>query len=56
MPWSIADVDSKKKGLSDEGKRKWVRIANSVYKDCRSKGGSDSHCAGKAIRIANSQT
>ena len=56
MPWTVGDVESKKKGLSDEGKRKWVKIANSVYHDCRRKGGSDSHCAKNAIMTANSRT
>ena len=55
MPWTVADVDSKKKGLSPEQKKKWVKIANATYKDCMSKGGSDKTCAPKAIRIANSK-
>ena len=54
MPWSVKDVDSHKKGLSPSQKRKWVRVANGVLKDCQASGGGKS-CEGKAIRIANSQ-
>lgn len=53
IPWTVKDVDSKKKGLTPAQKKKWVKIANSVLKDCKAKGGSD--CEGKAIRIANSK-
>lgn len=55
MPWTVKDVESKKKGLTPEQKKKWVSIANSVYKECIAKGGSDKTCAPKAIRIANSK-
>jgi len=53
MPWTVSDVDSHKKGLTPVQKKKWVSTANSVLKDCQSKGGKD--CEGKAIRIANSK-
>lgn len=53
MPWSSGDVEKHKKGLSDKQKERWVATANSVLKDCMAKGGSESECAGKAIRIAN---
>jgi len=53
MPWSVGDVDKHKKGLSDKQKRQWVRIANSVLSRCMAKGGSESECAGSAIRQAN---
>jgi len=53
MPWTVKDVDRHKKGLTPAQKKKWVSIANSVLKDCQSKGGKD--CEGKAIRIANSK-
>jgi len=56
MPWTVEDVDSHKKGLSAEGKKKWVSIANSVYNQCIREGGTDKTCAPSAIRIANSQT
>jgi hypothetical protein len=55
MPWSVSDVDSHKKGLTPEQKKKWVSIANGIYKECLSKGGTDKTCAPKAIRIANSK-
>jgi hypothetical protein len=51
MPWKISDVDSHKKGLTSEQKKKWVATANGVLADCKSKGEDD--CEGKAIRIAN---
>jgi len=53
MPWSVGDVDSHKKGLSDKGKVQWCRIANSVLKRCMAKGGDEKTCAASAIRQAN---
>jgi len=53
MPWTVADVDKHKKGLTSTQKKKWVSVANSILKDCQSKKGKD--CEGKAIRIANSK-
>lgn len=47
MPWSADDADKHKKGLSDDQKKKWAKIANSVL--------ADSGDEGKAIRIANSK-
>lgn len=55
MPWSVSDVDKHKKGLSPADKKKWVNIANGIYKDCLARGGTDSSCAPKAIRITNSK-
>jgi hypothetical protein len=55
MPWTVSDVDSHKKGLSPSQKKSWVKVANSIYKDCMTKGGTDKTCAPKAIRIANSK-
>jgi hypothetical protein len=54
MPWTVADVDRHKKGLSPEQKKAWVSIANSVLKSCHAKGGKD--CEGKAVRIANGKS
>lgn len=54
MPWSVGDVEKHRKGLTPEQKKKWVSIANGVYKDCM-KTGTDKTCAPKAIRIANSK-
>jgi FtsZ-binding cell division protein ZapB len=56
MPWKISDVDSHKKGLSDEQKAKWVATANATLAECIKKGGTDEGCAPKAIRIANGIT
>jgi hypothetical protein len=53
MPWTIADVDSHKRGLDDQGKRQWVAVANSVLKKCLADGGTDATCAPAAIRQAN---
>jgi len=53
MPWSTADVDSHKRGLTAAQKRQWVRIANSVLAKCIKDGGTDRTCAPKAIRQAN---
>lgn len=53
MPWKAEDAARHKKGLSDKQARAWARIANSVLKGCREKGGSD--CEGRAVRIANSK-
>jgi uncharacterized protein YdaT len=54
MPWSVADVEKHKKGLSAAQKKKWVQIANGVLKDCQEMKQDD--CEAKAIRIANSKT
>ena len=53
MPWTVKDVDRFKKGLSDEQKKKWVKIANSALASCQRTGGRD--CDGYAIRVANSK-
>lgn len=53
MPWTVADVDKHKKGLTPAQKKKWVSIANGTLKQCQADGGSD--CEGKAIRVANSK-
>ena len=55
MPWSIGDVDSHKRGLTDEQKKRWVSIANNVLKSCVDDGGNREQCEGKAIRIANAK-
>jgi len=53
MPWTKADVDKHKKGLTDAQKARWVRVANSTRKTCMDRGGSESHCDGLAVRTAN---
>jgi len=55
MPWNVSDVDAHKRGLTPAQKKKWVEIANGIYKDCLAKGGTDKTCAPKAIKIANSK-
>lgn len=55
MPWTVGDVDGFKKGLTPAQKKKWVKIANGVLRDCLAGGGSNKSCEGKAIRIANSK-
>jgi len=54
MPWTIADVEKHKKGLSDAQKRRWVSVANSVLSRCLAGGGAKSACEASAIRQANS--
>ena len=56
MPWTVADVDKHKKGLSDKGKAQWVAVANSVLAKCIKNGGTDATCAPSAIRQANGVT
>ena len=53
MPWTVADVDKHKKGLSDTQKIRWVAVANSALAACIKKGGTDVTCAGGAVRQAN---
>lgn len=53
MPWTAKDVDRFKKGLSQEKKKKWVSIANSVLRECQSN--NEGNCEQKAIRTANSR-
>jgi hypothetical protein len=53
MPWSTSDVESHKKGLTPDQKKRWVEIANSALQSCMSKGGIESECAVSAIRQAN---
>lgn len=52
MPWTVADVDEHKKGLTDAQKKRWVKIANSALKRCQDEGGED--CEASAIKQANS--
>lgn len=55
MPWSAKDAKKHKKGLNEEQAKKWAKVANEVLRECKSKGGSQSECEAKAIRIANSK-
>ena len=45
MPWYVQDVDAHKKGLNDEEKRQWVKVANRTLDQT----GDDA----KAIKEAN---
>ena len=45
MPWSVGDVESHIKGLTDRQKRVWVEVANGALER-----GEDE---GSAIRMAN---
>ena len=53
MPWTVDDVDKHKKGLSESGKKRWVRIANGILDQCKDAG--QDNCDQKAIRVANSK-
>ena len=55
MPWTIADVDRHKHGLSAKQKRQWMHVANGALSRCMEQGNrSESSCAASAIRQANS--
>lgn len=51
MPWTVADVEKHKSGLTDEEKTRWVSIANGALAQCEKKGGQK--CDVHAIMIAN---
>ncbi|GAF70002.1 unnamed protein product, partial [marine sediment metagenome] len=53
MPWTTADVERHKKGLTDKRKRQWVAIANSSRKQCIADGGTEEKCDARAIKSAN---
>lgn len=53
MPWTVADVEKFKKGLSEKDKEKWVKIANNALRQCTEKGGEELDCEVQAVRIAN---
>lgn len=53
MPWTKADVDKHKKGLTDKQKEQWVAIANSTRASCLEEGKSEKECDALAIKIAN---
>ncbi len=52
MPWTVTDVESHIKGLTDKQKEQWVAVANSALSKCKSEDGKD--CEASAIRQANS--
>jgi hypothetical protein len=53
MPFTSADADKHKKGMTPKQKKQWASVANSVLNECIKKGGNDESCAPKAIRIAS---
>jgi hypothetical protein len=53
MPWTVADVEQHKKGLSDKQKKRWVVVANDALHRCVEKGGAEKSCTASAIRRAN---
>lgn len=50
MPWKTGDVDKHAKGLTDQQKAVWVKVANSALARCQADGGQD--CEATAIRAA----
>ncbi len=55
MPWTIADVEKHKQGLTDKQKEVWVAVANSSLKSCLAGGKEQGFCEGYAVRVANSK-
>lgn len=53
MPWTAADADRHKKGLTEKQKKRWAAVANAVLRKCKKDSGDD--CEGKAIRIASAR-
>ncbi|NIQ92599.1 MAG: hypothetical protein GWN93_27920, partial [Deltaproteobacteria bacterium] len=59
MPWTTADVDKHKKGLSAKAKETWVKVANKALASCRDKIDGEpsdeqvSRCEASAIKQAN---
>lgn len=53
MPWTIADVASHNKSVTDEDKPAWVKIANAVRDKCIKGGGTETMCDALAIATAN---
>ena len=54
MPWTPADANRHKKGLSARQRRQWSAVANSALQRCLAQGRSQSACESSAIRQANS--
>ena len=54
MPWNIKDVDKFKKGLTQEEKKEWAKIANRILKAELDKGTDELEAEVIAIRTANS--
>lgn len=56
MPWTVADVERFKKGLSEEEKKKWVELANAIFSSCMEKENAErSECERIAIATASAK-
>ena len=54
MPWTTANVDHHKRGLSPAQKRRWVAVANAVLRRCQKRKAEPAGgCDALAIRVAN---
>lgn len=53
MPWTVADVDQFKHGLTEEQKAQWVQIANDALERCLALGMDTADCEASAVRQAN---
>lgn len=53
MPWTAADAEKHKKGLTKKQRKKWAVIANAVREKCMTQGDKD--CDSKAVIFANSK-
>lgn len=51
MPWTVADVEGHKKGLTDSQKKTWVKVANDALTRCQKK--KQGNCDARAIKQAN---
>lgn len=54
MPWDIQDVEKHKKGLTEDQKQLWVKVANSALERCLKAGKAEKFCEVSAIMQANS--
>lgn len=53
MTFTVEDIEQYKEGLSDKGKKRWVKVANLTQKLCIKSGGDSEKCNDKAIKMAN---
>lgn len=53
MAFTVEDVEQYKEGLTDNGQRRWAKIANLARGICVKSGGDSEECNAKAIRMAN---
>lgn len=55
MPWTAADADQHKKGLSNKQRKKWATVANGALEAFISGGMAKADAESRAIKIANSR-